>query len=36
MLKRCLEEELVVNGVTLTIPAEISVSAESWAKMEGV
>jgi DNA polymerase I-like protein with 3'-5' exonuclease and polymerase domains len=36
LLKRCLEEPITVNGVTLTIPAEISVGRESWAKLEKV
>ena len=36
LLKKCLEEEIVVNGIPLTIPADVSTSAESWARMEAI
>jgi DNA polymerase-1 len=33
LLKRCLEEEITINGIKLTIPADVSYSTESWADM---
>ena len=33
LLKRCLEEPLTINGVTLTVPADVSWSASSWGEM---
>jgi len=32
VLKRCLEEEIVVNGTHLTVPCEIEVCEMSWAE----
>jgi DNA polymerase-1 len=34
-LQMCLEEEIVVNGVHLTIPAEVS-AGQNWAEMEAI
>jgi DNA polymerase I-like protein with 3'-5' exonuclease and polymerase domains len=36
LLKKCLEEEIVVNNIKLTIPADVSYSTESWADMEEI
>lgn len=36
LLRKTLEEEIVVNGIALTIPADISTSTMSWAEMEKV
>ncbi len=33
LLRRCLEEEIEVNGRSFTIPVEVSTSATSWAEM---
>jgi len=34
LLQRCLTEEVTVNGITFTIPVDVSVSGENWASME--
>jgi len=34
LLRRCLEEEIEVNGRKFTIPVEVSVSETSWAEMK--
>lgn len=35
-LKRLLERPLTVNGITFTIPVEVSMSSQSWAHVEEV
>ena len=34
LLKKCLEEEITVNDIKLTIPADVSFSTTSWAEVE--
>jgi len=33
-LRSCMEEEIIVNKIPLTIPSDVSYSVESWAAME--